>query len=61
MTTGDWIVLAVLAVVLFFIVRYLRKSKENACTGDCSHCGSTCSHIDWQQVKKEIHEDRKHG
>lgn len=40
---GDMIVIAVLAVVIFFSIRSLVKQKKNGgCCGDCATCGGCC-------------------
>lgn len=58
MSAGDVLILLVLALVLFFVFRSLKKQGSKSCTGDCSSCGSTCSKIDWEKIRREIHEDK---
>lgn len=39
---GDYIVLAILAVVIFFAARSIYKNKKShkgGCNGDCGSCG----------------------
>lgn len=59
MTGGDWIILIVLGVVLFLIFRSLKKSRSSGCHGDCTSCASTCAKIDWDKVRREVHDSRK--
>lgn len=43
---GTFIVLAVLSVIVFMIIKGMRRDKKNGksiqCGGDCSHCGGHC-------------------
>ncbi len=40
MTVGDLIVIAVIAVIVFFVIRSIVRSKKSggACTGNCASC-----------------------
>ncbi len=43
---GTFIVLAIVAVAIFFAVKSMVKDKKNgksiSCGGDCKHCGGGC-------------------
>ena len=41
---ADVIIIAALAVIVFFIVRsQLRKLRRGQCSGGCAGCGGACS------------------
>lgn len=42
MSIGDWIILAVLAVLVVFAVRYAIKHR-GSCSGNCQHCQKNCT------------------
>ncbi|TGY65692.1 FeoB-associated Cys-rich membrane protein [Dubosiella muris] len=57
MNIADLGVILVIGGLVLWIVRFLRKNK-NSCHGDCSSCASSCSKIDWDEVRKSIHEEK---
>ena len=56
MNIADLGVILVIGGLVLWIVRFLRKN--NSCHGDCSSCASSCSKIDWDEVRKSIHEEK---
>lgn len=57
MTAGDVMILLVLTVLLVFIFRQMRKDRKKSCNGDCAHCHQ----VDWNEVRRELHKERKPG
>ena len=53
---GNLIVIGILSIVVFLVVRSMWEQRKNPkqCTGDCSSCGSTGCHHDWEAIRKEI-------
>ena len=52
---GDIIVLTLLAIIIYFAIRSLKKG--NSCSGNCSECMSGSCHIDWNEVRQKVKED----
>ncbi len=50
---ADVIIIAVLAVIVFFIVRgQLRKLRKGQCSGGCAGCSGSCNGCCGTPVKK---------
>ncbi|MCI9041699.1 FeoB-associated Cys-rich membrane protein [Dubosiella newyorkensis] len=58
MNIADVIVMIILSIVVILIIRVLKKPRSS-CHGDCSSCGSSCSHIDWDAIRDDIHQEKK--
>ncbi|MCR5041564.1 MAG: FeoB-associated Cys-rich membrane protein [Clostridia bacterium] len=43
MNAADILIVIVLALVLFFALRHIRRRRKKGCSGRCSECGSACS------------------
>ncbi len=55
---GDVIVIAIVAVILFFIIRSLVR-KKGGCSCDCSQCGCGCGCSCGGVKKEEISDSEK--
>ena len=49
---GDFVVLAIVAIVIVYAIRSLKK--EGSCSGNCSTCMSGSCDIDWNEIHQKI-------
>ncbi|EOS59642.1 hypothetical protein C815_02046 [Firmicutes bacterium M10-2] len=60
MNFADLVVILILGTVIVLIIRSMKHNKSS-CHGDCSSCNSSCTKIDWEEVRRSIHEKDSKG
>lgn len=54
------LVILAVAVITYFDIKYLVKHGLDACTGDCTTCGTSCKWVDdMKRAQRKIAFERK--